>query len=781
MKVYDLGLACKGLRAGFSGPRGNALLWLAAVLVLVCFLAVAVPRVRFSSDVMEMLPGQSYQEVPKAVTDAFTAKTGRQVILAVAGPREAADDFYRRLTRIRSFKFLQGPLSSERRRESSRFLYGHRGAFLSAQTRERLAGDPARQIALTLSELYSPVSGVTAREITGDPLLLMRGSSLVERSGAQLTAEEGWVLRRDESGRAWRFINAEVKPEAVSSIHVGRFLKELEAAKKAVAEKYPEVEFAWQGAVFYSGYADNSAKYDMKRLGGISVGLLFLLLAVAFRSLLPFLLCLVSIAAGAAAGLAATILVFGQVHLLTLVMSLSLIGISADYTTHYFTARMGASPGTDSFETIRGLRPTMLQALVTTCAAYAALLFAPFPGLRQLGVFSICGLAASFLTVVLWYPWIARGFKPRPLLFEGLLTRWVGFWSGRRLLPALLLLALAAFCARGVILAGANDDIGALQNSPAELKSQEKLIASLTGRDATQRWLVVDAKTPEEALQRKDELAEGLRRLKSEGLISGATLLPLNSVKTQLADRELIQKALPPVAKRLAAAGIRVAPLPKFQPLEMEIWLRDYLSQGWGRFVMGGSNSTAILIPVHGERSPEADAALKALAESVPGTAWIDRRSGFAEVFGQVRSLITWLLTASAGVIVFCYCIRYGMRRAVSLLIPCGFAVSTGIAVLGWTGLPVNIFSLFALILVVGLGIDYALFFCNLRSRPQGTLFAVVTAMLTTVISLGILVFSGTAAIANFGLVLTAGVLAAFLTAPVCLAIDRRPVVTENS
>ena len=196
---------------------------------------------------------------------------------------------------------------------------------------------------------------------------------------------------------------------------------------------------------------------------------------------------------------------------------------------------------------------------------------------------------------------------------------------------------------------------------------------------------------------------------------------------------------------------------------------------------MGGSDSTAILIPVHGERSPAADDALRALAASVPGTAWIDRRSGFTQVFGQVRSMISWLLAGSAGLILVFYCLRYGLRRAVSLLIPCGFAVCCGIAVLGWTALPVNIFSLFALVLVVGLGIDYALFFCNLRTRPQGTLFAVVTAMLTTVISLGILVFSGTAAIANFGLVLTAGVFGAFLTAPVCLALEKRPPATEKA
>lgn len=37
-----------------------------------------------------------------------------------------------------------------------------------------------------------------------------------------------------------------------------------------------------------------------------------------------------------------TLLIFGELHLMTLVMSMSIIGISADYTLYYLTERMGA-------------------------------------------------------------------------------------------------------------------------------------------------------------------------------------------------------------------------------------------------------------------------------------------------------------------------------------------------------------------------------------------------------------------------------------------------------
>lgn len=101
------------------------------------------------------------------------------------------------------------------------------------------------------------------------------------------------------------------------------------------------------------------------------------------------------------------------------------------------------------------------------------------------------------------------------------------------------------------MLAGTNDDIGALQTVPSHLKADEDLIRTLTGNDMTQRWFVVTGSSPEEALQRKDALGEKLAALKEEGLITGATLIPLNSRATQQSDWELIKKASPAVLAKL--------------------------------------------------------------------------------------------------------------------------------------------------------------------------------------------------------------------------------------
>ncbi len=56
----------------------------------------------------------------------------------------------------------------------------------------------------------------------------------------------------------------------------------------------------------------------------------------------------------------------------------------------------------------------------------------------------------------------------------------------------------------------------------------------------------------------------------------------------------------------------------------------------------------------------------------------------------------------------------------------------------------VNLFSLLALVLVLGIGINYTLFFSNPRGTPLTSMLAITLAMMTTLLTLGMLVFSTT-------------------------------------
>lgn len=153
------------------------------------------------------------------------------------------------------------------------------------------------------------------------------------------------------------------------------------------------------------------------------LGVILLIVAV-FRSLRPLLLCVISIGIGALAGTVATLLIFGELHLMTLVMSMSVIGISADYTLYYLTERMVHGNDVSPWQSLAKVRNALLLALITTVAAYLIMMLAPFPGIRQMAIFAAIGLSASCLTVLFWHPWLCRGLPVRPVPAMALMLRW---------------------------------------------------------------------------------------------------------------------------------------------------------------------------------------------------------------------------------------------------------------------------------------------------------------------------------------------------------------------
>ena len=152
---------------------------------------------------------------------------------------------------------------------------------------------------------------------------------------------------------------------------------------------------------------------EMNTIGWGSLAAVLLLVWLAFRSFRPLLLVALSLLVGCAVALTVTVLVFGKIHLLTLIFGASLVGVAEDYGIHWFASRQG-HPRTERWRLLRWLLPGMLLAWLTSALAYLALGLAPFPGLRQMAVFSVTGLAAAFATAM-EMPRIALA-PSRPLL-----------------------------------------------------------------------------------------------------------------------------------------------------------------------------------------------------------------------------------------------------------------------------------------------------------------------------------------------------------------------------
>ena len=97
---------------------------------------------------------------------------------------------------------------------------------------------------------------------------------------------------------------------------------------------------------------------------------------MAFRSLRPILLVAASLLIGCGA-LAVTVLVFGKVHVLTLVFGASLVGVAEDYGIHWFASRQ-AEPADRRWKPASPAAGPVAGPL-TSALAYLALGLAPFP------------------------------------------------------------------------------------------------------------------------------------------------------------------------------------------------------------------------------------------------------------------------------------------------------------------------------------------------------------------------------------------------------------------
>lgn len=755
-----------------------ALLWAIACLLMLGVLLTLLPQARLNSSVLAMLPKQTLGAIPPSLNDGFMQRLDRQMVWLVSPGKQpdptVARDWLTLLQKSQALAEVKGPMDAESQQAWGTFFWQHRNGLIDDVTRARLQNGGEAQAQWILSQLYSAFSGVSGKELQNDPLMLMRGSQLaMAKNGQRLRLMDGWLVTQDQQGNYWYLLHGELAGSSFDMQQTHTLVTTLATLEKTLKSHYPHAQLLSRGTAFYSDYASQQAKRDISTLGVATLLGVILLIVAVFRSLRPLLLCVLSIGTGALAGTVVTLLVFGELHLMTLVMSMSIIGISADYTLYYLTERMVHGEATSPWQSLTKVLNALLLALLTTVAAYLILMLAPFPSIRQMALFAAVGLSASCLTVIFWHPWLCRGLPVRPVPAMVLMLRWLAAWRRNKKLSVGLPVALALFSLAGLATLRVDDDISQLQALPQHILAQEKAITALTGQSVDQKWFVVYGKSAQQTLARLERFTPALEQAKKEGWLGGYRTIPLNSLARQQQDLALLKNAAPAVAKALQNAGITtINPDLSAMPVTVDDWLASPASEGWRLLWLTlADGESGVLVPAEAVKN---SAALNALSTKYTGVAWVDRKSSFDELFALYRHILTGLLLVALAVIACGAVVRLGWRKGLISLVPSVLSLGCGLAVLSLGGHTVNLFSLLALVLVLGIGINYTLFFSNPRGTPLTSFLAITLAMLTTLLTLGMLVFSATQAISSFGIVLVSGIFTAFLLSPLAMPGKKR-------
>ncbi|MBP3985367.1 hypothetical protein J5837_13215 [Pseudoxanthomonas helianthi] len=750
--------------------------WLAwAWLLLV--LAVAWHQWRFwhesrlDSDVLALLPQEAQDAELADVTRRIADASARQVVVLLGAETperaHAAEAAFRK--RIATAQSLRGNGAAQDWFDAARRFYApYRDRLLTDEQRRQLRATPAEALAENaLAALYGPVGAPRLTEWRNDPLGLWPQWWQARAAASGMQVGEDGLLQAE--GRYWLALQFETRDSAFR-LDGSRPLQEaLDAASGAAQATVPGLRVLRAGVPLHAEAAAAQANREINTIGWGSLAAVLLLVWLSFRSLRPILLVAASLLVGCAAALSVTAMVFGKVHLLTLIFGASLVGVAEDYGIHWFASRQGR-PASQRWSLLRHLLPGLWLALLTSALAYLALGLAPFPGLRQMALFSVTGLAAAFLTVICWFPWLDRG-ELRATRFSQAIGASLSRWPRMRRSKAWLAFAAVALLAAiaGFAKLHVDDDLRSLQSSPKSLIAQQIEIGRVLGLPSPAQFYLVRGDSAQGLLEREEALVGRLEVLQAKGEIHGfqavSTWLP--SLRRQREDAALSAEKETAVLAAVGTALGEALQRPGFasDAIEPAAWLASPVSQPFRRLWLGDiGHGMASVVMIDGLTASNAATTLPAQAQGLPGVRWVDRTADFSSLLRHYRRLMGGLLLAGAALVFALLWWRY-RGNAWRVMLPTLLAGAITVAALGWLGQPLQLFNVLALLLLLGMGIDYGIFLLEHDGDPTAWT-AVCVGAASTWLSFGLLALSSTPALRAFGLTLLFGIGLVWLLSP---------------
>lgn len=709
--------------------------WLGVVLSGLLTLGIlgGLHGIELESNILELLPEAHRDKDLEAAVEAFGDLVSRKVIFLVGSEdREMAyqqtkqfaqklgnDDVYERVT-----------YDTRKTYDGLRKLYQ---PYASRLLDSKTSPDSVPPKSLLLD--------------SEDPLFLTsRFLSSVLRQRGQLQREKD-ILMLEHEGTFYGFVSASLRESPFRIPVQNRVLMGVE---KLQAE-FPNTSIVFHGIVRFAESGARRMLEEGRLFGGLSLLGVSLLLFLAFRSLVVFALAALPLCVGFLLATAMTLICFGEVHLATLVFGCSLLGVSVDYVFH-FLCEKSLFPDDTAEEVIRGIRFAMGLSLLTSCIGYLGLGFPPFPGLRQMALFSVVGLSSAYFTIIFWFPYLSPGVRS---LEHSSLAKVVASYLQFSTTPlghiwfgflALFSIVMGAY---GVSSLETDDDVRNLQEPPQEILEIARWVTGLTGGFDPFQFLFVPSKSTEELLQEQEKLATSLDSLVQRG---------------DLGSYQMLAQFVPSQAKQRASQNIvsKIAPSQAYQQesgmLMVEDWSNSSATADYQHLAKSG------LILLQGIRNE------KALKE-LPGAEFVRRVDSVNAVLKHYRIEATRMTIAAASLIVLALILVYRGRYGVLVVCAPFCSVLFALGSLGFRGTALTIFHIMALLLLLGIAIDYSVFYCHhlrlLKSQSlQATLVAISLAAFTTLLSFGLLSLSETVVLRAFGEVLTPGVLMALMLAP---------------
>lgn len=760
-------------------PSERKLPWLFLSLLL-AVVALAAWQWRdgapLSANLMELVPGTSPDALESRAEQRMQEPLNREMLVLVGhADRQQALTMAQQLGEQWQasglFETVQWNLQADLPALRKQLLQG-RLAMLSADDRQLLSEHPDAFIQQRVQALFDPFNGFTLVPSQDDWLgLTGRIQNSQPKHGAvQLDIGSG-ALVAEADGKSWVILRARTTGNAFDMNLPLQVAELLQHSREQAAQS--GVQLLAASGLLYAANGQQQATREMTWVGGgATVGILLLLL-LAFRRW-GVLLAFVPVLVGMLFGAVACVALFGHMHVMTLVLGSSLIGVAVDYPLHYLSKSWSLKPWR-SWPALRLTLPGLTLSLITSVIGYLALAWTPFPALTQIAVFSAAGLLGAYLSAVCLLPALLKNVQLRPAqwplrLAERLIHLREALLGCIRT-PALLAL-LIAFCVGGLMQLQSKNDIRQWVGAPQHLTDEAQTIARITGYQPTSQFFLIRAANQEQLLERQAALSERLQQLvnldKLQGYLALDQLVSAPSQQQQV--RESLNK-LPSFWQPLLDLGVPVAALQnELQQLQtlpaedIDAALAGPLGEPYRTLWLGPTkDGVAAMTSLQGLNNPSL---LRVQALDLPGVVLVDRLGDLNKVFAATQISAAELKLASCVLIVLVLMLPFGLTGALRIVALPLLAALCSLASLGWLGQPLTLFSLFGLLLVTAISVDYAILMREQVGGAAVSLLGTLLAAVTTWLSFGLLAVSSTPAVSNFGLSVSLGLAFSFMLAP---------------
>ena len=757
-------------------------LWLA--FLLSC--SVIISRTHFTTDLSAFLPRTPTPEQQLLMDQLRDGLASRLILVGIEGadgPGRArlSKQIAQQLRADTSFVTVNNgePVNTERDRT---FLFTNRYLLSAAVTPARFSVDGLHAaVSDSIDLLASPagllVKAMLPRDPTGEMVQLL---DQLNHASPPRIVDGAWASR--DGARALLLMQTRAAGSDTDAQQSA--MAAISQAFRAAASATPTARLVMTGPGVFSVTSRNSIKSQVSRLSLMSVLLIATLLLLVYRSFTALALGFLPVISGALAGIAAVSLGFGSVHGITLGFGTALIGEAVDYSIYLFV--QSEQNDADQHNWIKRFWPTVRLGVLTSIVGFASLLMSGFPGLAQLGLYSIAGLiAAATVTRFVLPHLLPANFRIHDVSAIGrVLARLAQGAAILRWPVALMLLLACAFLVQNHsnLL---NDKIASLSPvSQADVALDESLRADMGAPDV--RYLVVVSGASREAVLNSSEQVSALLQTQvDKGELAGfespsrylpstatqrarqASLPPPDVLKARLSEA---LKGLPVRAELFAPFLADVATARSQPLLQASAVEQTSMAMAVDALLLQKNHHWTALLPLTAPEGIGINASHIRTAlgtTGLPDVLFVDMKTESDHLYsGYLHEVVLLSLGGLVAIIGLLLWVFRSPKRVLRILTPLAAAVisvTTGLAVFGQQ---LIILHLVGLLLVVAVGSNYALFF----DRPDPhqpissrTLASMFFASLTTVAGFGLLAFSNVSILQAMGVTVAPGVILALI------------------